>query len=520
MMPLVIRADFYCINLDNSSVLKTDRPTSNLEHVAIKFEVILPKIVIKLTSNRYKLEKYLELFKETKFFQQTQLPFSNDTTTTTPRFSPLFEKHPYHAYLYNNPLSKKTNTLPEAPSASTSLHTYYTMTTDSLKKSAKYDIWNLNVENIYLDFTPSSSSDSIRLAKQNMIDTLSMTGWVVFDKIETNSWLNILDILEISSLLKLSQKQYTFISHLVDELEKFLLNNSSNESKITICLTIPTTFTLVIMDAFEDPIINHLTSISSSLSEDDIEPIMRNTSEANVVIDLITTLVSIIASIAKIEKPIPNKSLNPSRNLNEELDVDFDIIIFNNDFEEQQRKITRIELDDDSNKYNNENVPSMNVHINFSKKQLLPSPIITLHIQNHSLKIIIHAIDLLHKFSPAQTVVDIKPPIEMIIECMHIFRQIDGKVIVRKTNDNDNKKKIISSLSQSNSNDVINKKLQQLEIFRLENERLHSELNTWKTEICVLHSECDSLINTIVKLDIELTQAEYERLAQQQLRKK
>ncbi|CAF5031478.1 unnamed protein product [Rotaria sp. Silwood1] len=124
---------------------------------------------------------------------------------------------------------------------------------------------------------------------------------------------------------------------------------------------------------------------------------MRNTSEANVVIDLITTLVSIIASIAKIEKPIPNKSLNPSRNLNEELDVDFDIIIFNNDFEEQQRKITRIELDDDSNKYNNENVPSMNVHINFSKKQLLPSPIITLHIQNHSLKIIIHAIDVISK---------------------------------------------------------------------------------------------------------------------------
>ncbi|CAF5174762.1 unnamed protein product [Rotaria sp. Silwood1] len=67
------------------------------------------------------------------------------------------------------------------------------------------------------------------------------------------------------------------------------------------------------MDAFEDPIINHLTSIPSSLSEDDIEPIMRNTSEANVVIDLITTLVSIIASIAKIEKPIPNKSLDPSR---------------------------------------------------------------------------------------------------------------------------------------------------------------------------------------------------------------
>ncbi|CAF5195427.1 unnamed protein product, partial [Rotaria magnacalcarata] len=59
------------------------------------------------------------------------------------------------------------------------------MTTDSLKKSAKYDIWHLNVENVYLDFTPSSSlSDSVRFAKQNMTDTLSITIWVVLDKIE------------------------------------------------------------------------------------------------------------------------------------------------------------------------------------------------------------------------------------------------------------------------------------------------------------------------------------------------
>ncbi|CAF3924730.1 unnamed protein product, partial [Rotaria sp. Silwood1] len=55
--------------------------------------------------------------------------------------------------------------------------------------SAKYDIWSLNVENIYLDFTPSSSSESIRLATQNMIDTLSMTGWIVLDTIEKGNRL-------------------------------------------------------------------------------------------------------------------------------------------------------------------------------------------------------------------------------------------------------------------------------------------------------------------------------------------
>ncbi|CAF4082866.1 unnamed protein product, partial [Rotaria sordida] len=126
----------------------------------------------------------------------------------------------------------------------------------------------------------------------------------------------------------------------------------------------------------------------------------------------------------------------------------------------------------------------------------------------------------LHKLSTAQTVVDIKPPIEVIIECMHILRQMDGKMIVRKTNDNDDKKQITPSLPQSNSNDDINEKLQQLEIFRLENERLHSELNTHKTEIRVLRSERDSLMSTISKLDIELTEAEYQRFAQQQSRKK
>jgi len=86
------------------------------------------------TSTRNKLENHLELFKKTNFFQQTQWPFSNSTTTATTRISPLFEKHPYDTYLYNNPLSKKTCALPQSPSASKAFYAYYTMTTDSLKK--------------------------------------------------------------------------------------------------------------------------------------------------------------------------------------------------------------------------------------------------------------------------------------------------------------------------------------------------------------------------------------------------
>jgi chromosome segregation ATPase len=56
----------------------------------------------------------------------------------------------------------------------------------------------------------------------------------------------------------------------------------------------------------------------------------------------------------------------------------------------------------------------------------------------------------------------------------------------------------------------------QFESLRLENERLRCELNTHQTEISVLRGERDSLMKTISKLDIELTQAEYQRIAQQQ----
>ena len=85
------------------------------------------------TSNRNKLEQHLELFKNTNFFQQNQWPLSNDPSNLS-RISPLFDKLSYETYLYSNPLSKKTSELPEPQSANKALHTYYTMTTDSLKK--------------------------------------------------------------------------------------------------------------------------------------------------------------------------------------------------------------------------------------------------------------------------------------------------------------------------------------------------------------------------------------------------
>lgn len=64
--------------------------------------------------------------------------------------------------------------------------------------------------------------------------------------------------------------------------------------------------------------------------------------------------------------------------------------------------------------------------------------------------------------------------------------------------------------------DDLREKVRQADSMRLENERLRSELNAHKQEIVVLRGERDSLMKTISKLDIELTQSEHQRLAQQQ----
>jgi hypothetical protein len=77
----------------------------------------------------------------------------------------------------------------------------------------------------------------------------------------------------------------------------------------------------------------------------------------------------------------------------------------------------------------------------------------------------------------------------------------------------------LQAKSTSDSGDL-QEKLRQAEMTRLENERLRSELNAHKKEIVVLRGERDSLMNTISKLDIELTQAEQQRITQQQLGKK
>lgn len=96
--------------------------------------VLVTNCRTELSSSRNKLEKHVELFKTTNFFQQNEWPLANDSSNMS-RISPLFERHPYETYLYSNPLTKTFgSTLPEPQSANTALHSYYTMTTDSLKK--------------------------------------------------------------------------------------------------------------------------------------------------------------------------------------------------------------------------------------------------------------------------------------------------------------------------------------------------------------------------------------------------
>ncbi|CAF4155535.1 unnamed protein product [Rotaria sp. Silwood2] len=140
--------------------------------------------------------------------------------------------------------------------------------------------------------------------------------------------------------------------------QNLLLNNSTNEIKITICLTVQITFILVVLDSFEDAIVTLPTPTLSSLSEFDIE-----------------SPAPILVSKTKIEKPIINKNLDLSeqkqskfeeniqnaletiarrsrgsfisssmnmsnnsnetssqRDLNDELDTDINATIFNNDF--------------------------------------------------------------------------------------------------------------------------------------------------------------------------------------------
>ena len=213
-------------------------------------------------------------------------------------------------------------------------------------------------------------------------------------------WVSVLGVIEAPSLIKISQKQYTFIMHLVDELSLFLdtlernriqtrslikkpsSNSLGKDLKMTICLTASKTFTLAVIDGLDDEQIRHPTPPPSNFPEAELEPVLRDTSEATAVIDLITTPISIVASTAKVETPPPAKTikklkpeenrldvskaprgspLSSSANLSdtsdetlsqfdttEDLDSDFDASVFLNDLEHQQETITRIQLDVDS----------------------------------------------------------------------------------------------------------------------------------------------------------------------------
>ncbi|CAF1561146.1 unnamed protein product, partial [Rotaria sordida] len=66
------------------------------------------------------------------------------------------------------------------------------------------------------------------------------------------------------------------------------------------------------INPINDAIINLPTPILSSLSEVDIESSAHNTSDTNVVIDILPTLVSILVSKTKIEKSITNENLDLS----------------------------------------------------------------------------------------------------------------------------------------------------------------------------------------------------------------
>lgn len=494
IMPMVMRIDFATMSwldafssaismtIDKSGVLNMDKSTSPPEHIAIKLDAMLPRIVVssdifsgakqleiakhdqqptpdildrsenvhqeqieilelniskliltncraEFTSDRKRLQQHLTMFNETNFFQENRFPFSTDSSAVQ-RISSLFEKDPMETYLYKNPLNKSNIDLSEPPSGRTALHQYYSMTTDSLKKSSKYDIWHMLADSIYMDFTPLSST------KQNMTDTFSVLSWSVIDQLnDSSSWLNVLGVIESPSMLKISQKQYTFLMHLVDEFGLFLdvldrnkmqtrlikeqisidqvKKGDGKEMKMTVCLHCPRTFTLAVLDGLKETKIDPLNSslpTTTSLPEAELEPTMNDSSDGNLVVDLVTAAAPIVAGTVKFEAPAspsiqindqftPNDNLSKGFNLlgqkkskieeqiqrgleissktsrgssqssmmnlsemtddssqwdqlSEDLDADSDLISLNNDFEQQQQpqqqKAARIELDDDN----------------------------------------------------------------------------------------------------------------------------------------------------------------------------
>lgn len=184
-------------------------------------------------------------------------------------------------------------------------------------------------------------------------------------------------------MLKLSRKQYTFLMHLVDELGLFfdvleqnrvqarLIKQTSSPStdlNFTLCLTIPTSFTLAIIDGLQETIIQLPSAPSPSLPEPERETVLRDTSDAPVVIESIVTSTAKVESWRTENKNLGNKNFAPGSSvasssyfsehsdetssqfdLSEDLDADLEGSLFAADFEPAQaQKAIRLDVEEDA----------------------------------------------------------------------------------------------------------------------------------------------------------------------------
>ncbi|CAF1379368.1 unnamed protein product, partial [Didymodactylos carnosus] len=275
-------------------------------------ELIFSKLLITNTridpsSSTTVLEKHLDLFNKKQasgisFFDQIDWPLSTDPAIKS-RISPLFKSKLEESYLYQNPLNNNNNSkqVKEPKSSTTALQPYYTMTTDSLKKSSNYDIWHFIGESIWCDYNLGTST-----GKQSMIDSLTVSGWVVVDERQKDNepkLLNILSVIEGNSVLKITQKQYTFLMKLADEISLFsdaldrtklksnLIKRKTSkeideEMKIILCLTTPSQFTLAVLESLEELGGTQLPISQIGTTSDTTSDSGRDTTISNLVMDV------------------------------------------------------------------------------------------------------------------------------------------------------------------------------------------------------------------------------------------
>ena len=78
-------------------------------------------------------------------------------------------------------------------------------------------------------------------------------------------------------------------------------SGNDTEMKITICLTIPTSFTLAVLDSLEDELLPLSTPSLPTVPEASVEPDLRDTSDVKVMVDSVPKPVPIITNPVRIE---------------------------------------------------------------------------------------------------------------------------------------------------------------------------------------------------------------------------